>query len=393
MESIQHILNQIPIRHDLASQLMFLGVVQGFFLAVLILIRAKKTTAIAFLGWTILFQSLVFFDTYLCYTGLIKYALQFNDSSEAFVLMIAPAFYFFIYAALKRKSPSIKKLLPHFILPFFYFITQIPFYIAPIAVKLNAYLGAYYNTIQTATVPESFNYSYHWIKDEFDWLILASFLYYTILGIILVWKEKQRIREIPHQANWNKYRFTRNAVILIGALLVIIFLVLYRYDDDGGDHYIGIIQTLIAYSTSYVILMESRFFENSWFADKYETISSNTIDFEKIEGFLNSSNYFLSQDASLKGLAEKLDASTNSISKTINSQKGLNFNDYMNQKRVEVLKIRLISDDFKHLTLEAIGNSVGFKSKSTFYSAFKKHAHTSPSAFIKAKKAQYSPEL
>ncbi|MFK7812266.1 MAG: hypothetical protein AB8B59_07205, partial [Maribacter sp.] len=99
MESIQHILDQIPIRHNIASQLMFLGVVQGFFLSILILIRAKKTTATAFLGWTILFQSIVFFDTYLSYTGLIKYALQFNDSTEVFVLLIAPTFYFFIYTA------------------------------------------------------------------------------------------------------------------------------------------------------------------------------------------------------------------------------------------------------------------------------------------------------
>lgn len=386
MESIQHILDQIPIRHNIASQLMFLGVVQGLFLSILILIRAKKTTATAFLGWTILFQSIVFFDTYLSYTGLIKYALQFNDSTEVFVLLIAPAFYFFIYAALKRKSPSIEQFLPHFVLPLFYFITQIPFYIAPIAVKLNAYLGAYYNNIQTALVPDSFNYSYHWIKDEFDWLILLSFLFYALLGILLVWKERNRIKEIPHQANLNKYVFTRNSVILLCVLLGIIFIVMYTFDDDGGDHYIGIIQTIIAFCTTYVFVMESRFFENSWFADKYETLGNSPLDFKLVENCLTTDNYVLDPEISLKSLAEKLSVNRNTLSKAININGGMNFNDFINKTRVQEAKNRLLNVEYANYTIEAIGQSVGFNSKSAFYAAFKKHARTSPSTFLKENK-------
>ncbi|WP_350286351.1 AraC family transcriptional regulator [uncultured Croceitalea sp.] len=386
MDAIQHILDQIPIRHDFASQLMFLGVVQGFFLGILILIRARKTTAITFLGWTILFQSIVFCDTYLCYTGLIKYVMLFNDSTEAFVLMIAPAFYFFIYAAIKRKMPNPKQLALHFVLPLLYLLSQIPFYVAPLSVKVNAYLGAYYDNIATAPVPESFDYGYHWLKDRFDWLILLSFSVYTILGVLLVWSERKRILSIPYQANFAKYAFIRNSVIILSLLLTIIFLVLYHYDDDGGDHYIGMVQTFIAFSTSYVILMESRFFEKSWFADKYETFTSNTITFDTIETFMQQTDYFLSQETSLKDLAERLGTSSNAISKIINVKTGLNFNDYLNKKRIEIVKTRLLSKDFAHLTVEAVGNTVGFKSKSAFYNAFKKHVHTSPSQFVKAKK-------
>jgi len=41
---------------------------------------------------------------------------------------------------------------------------------------------------------------------------------------------------------------------------------------------------------------------------------------------------------------------------------------------------------YQHLTIEAIGNSVGFTSKASFYNAFKKHVAISPKAFIKAQK-------
>jgi len=47
---------------------------------------------------------------------------------------------------------------------------------------------------------------------------------------------------------------------------------------------------------------------------------------------------------------------------------------------------RLLDDEFKHLTVEAVGQSVGFKSKSAFYNAFKKYTGQSPSAFMKQKR-------
>ena len=388
MEEIQQILNQIPIRHNLVSQIIFLGVVQGFFLSLVLLIKSRKNSAITFLGWCLFFQSLIFLDVYLCYTGLMKHYLIFNDSTEVFVLMIAPTFYFFCYCALKRKSVGIKKQFPHYLLPLFYVLSQIPFYKAPLAVKLNAYLGAYHTSMRTASVPQNFSYGYHWIKDSFDWLILTSLLFYIILGLKLVWDERNRIRKIPNQANFNKYLFTRNSIVILSVLFCLVFLVFYHYDDDGGDHYIAIAQTLIVFITSFVLLASSRFFEKSWFADKYETFSTDSISFGKIEHYLNDSEYHLSERISLKSLAGELDTSPNSLSKTINSELALNFNDYINKKRVDVAKVRLLDKAYAHLTVEAIGHSVGFHSKSAFYSAFKKHAKSSPAAFVKASKAK-----
>ena len=164
------------------------------------------------------------------------------------------------------------------------------------------------------------------------------------------------------------------------------FFVFFTYDDDSGDHYISLTQTVIVYFTTYVLLVESRFFENSWFADKYETSSNNALDFSLVENAVLLNNHFLRPEISLKSLAESLNIGKNTLSKAINLNSGMNFNDYINQKRVNEAKIRLLNKDFAHLTIEAIGNSVGFNSKSAFYTAFKKHAKTSPSAFVKGNK-------
>ncbi|MBL7937270.1 MAG: helix-turn-helix transcriptional regulator, partial [Bacteroidia bacterium] len=43
----------------------------------------------------------------------------------------------------------------------------------------------------------------------------------------------------------------------------------------------------------------------------------------------------------------------------------------------------LLDEKYKNYTIEAHGNEVGFKSKSSFNLAFKKHVGVTPSEFIK----------
>ena len=168
--------------------------------------------------------------------------------------------------------------------------------------------------------------------------------------------------------------------------MLTLFIIYLNYDDDGGDHIIGMIQTVTIFFTSFFILSESRFFEKSWIADKYETLANNSIQFETIEIFISESQYYAQQEVSLKKVAEQLGTNSNTVSKLINSETSTNFNDYINQKRIVLAQRRLLDDEFKQLTVEAIGESVGFKSKSAFYNAFKKHTGQSPSSFMKQNK-------
>jgi len=391
MDDVKIIFDQIPIHYDLASHIMLLGIVQGFFLALVIFLRANRKSAINLFGWSLLVQCLVFLDVYLCYTGLMKYVIYLNDSTEFLVLLITPTLYFFLYTLLERKPITLKKHWPHFVLPVLYAVFQINYYLSPAEVKLNAYLGAYHRDLGFIDVPGNINYSYHYIKDQFRWLVLFSFAFYLVLSLLLVIKTKKKGWVAPKHIKVDKYIFSRNTVIFFFVLMIALFLIYLNYDDDGGDHIVGIIQTVTIFLTSFFIISESRFFEKSWIAEKYETLASNSIEFENIENFMMESQYYSHQDVTLKKVAERLDTNSNTVSKLINSKTGINFNDYINQKRIALAQQRLLDDEFKHLTVEAVGQSVGFKSKSAFYNAFKKHAGQSPSAFMKQKKGVTSP--
>ncbi len=92
---------------------------------------------------------------------------------------------------------------------------------------------------------------------------------------------------------------------------------------------------------------------------------------------------FLNENLNLSLLAEKSEISQSHISQVINQHFQIHFYDFVNQYRVEEAKKRLLSDDYKQLSVLGIAFDCGFKSKSSFNRYFKKYTGVSPSEFKK----------
>lgn len=89
----------------------------------------------------------------------------------------------------------------------------------------------------------------------------------------------------------------------------------------------------------------------------------------------------LYKDARLKlpMVATKLNTSPHRLSQFLNDNLQKSFNQYINEYRIEAAKKMILQND--HFTLEAIGYEVGFNSRSTFYSAFKRYTGLTPAKF------------
>ncbi|MFA8436982.1 MAG: helix-turn-helix domain-containing protein [Marinifilaceae bacterium] len=74
------------------------------------------------------------------------------------------------------------------------------------------------------------------------------------------------------------------------------------------------------------------------------------------------------------------------LSEIINQGHGLNFNDYINQFRVEEFKRLLQDPQFSKETLLVVEFEAGFNSKTTFNTAFKKFSGMTPSEFKRSLK-------
>jgi AraC-like DNA-binding protein len=102
----------------------------------------------------------------------------------------------------------------------------------------------------------------------------------------------------------------------------------------------------------------------------------------KVLTYFEKEKAYLNPELTLSELATKLNTNTSVLSAVINTGFGKNFNDFVNEYRVEEFKRKAAAPDSKHLTLLAIAFDCGFNSKATFNRAFKKVTDVSPKAFL-----------
>jgi AraC-like DNA-binding protein len=93
---------------------------------------------------------------------------------------------------------------------------------------------------------------------------------------------------------------------------------------------------------------------------------------------------YLESDIKLASLAERLNSNTSYVSEVINKYYKKNFSTLINEYRIKEVLIKIENEDIKKYTIESLGNEVGFKSKTTFYNAFKLYTGLTPSYYIKA---------
>ncbi|MEL6255948.1 MAG: hypothetical protein AAFR87_28345 [Bacteroidota bacterium] len=368
---MQEILSQIPIRQDLVSFIMVLGIVQGFLLSAVIALRSSSQNhSLRILGWLLFCLSLICVDVYLCYSGLMKYVLFLNDSTEFIVLMLGPLIFFLIRSLLERQDIEWKKDWIHFILPGIYFLFQWSAMLQGEDFKLNSYIGTYFPDIPRLKLEPNFLWNFFFLRNLDRELNLFSFCLYFFLAGKVIYAHREKIgKGFRNEKSRDKYTFSRNTLLLFLLSGVIILSIYLNYESDLGDHFIIMFISLTIFSTSFFMLSESRLFEKSWIAEKYETSGLNTNQqaiLNRVQEVLEEDQYYLQADASLSGLSKSLSLAPNYLSQSINTLLGQNFNEFINSYRIEEAKLRLLDENYSHLSIEGIGNSVGFRSKLQF---------------------------
>lgn len=105
--------------------------------------------------------------------------------------------------------------------------------------------------------------------------------------------------------------------------------------------------------------------------------------FEQLEILVNAEKLYLKPDLTIHELGLKLELNSKYLSQAINQQEELNFNKYINQKRIKHAQELLVNSNYANFSLEGIGNESGFRSKSTFNTTFKTITGNTPSEYRK----------
>jgi len=105
----------------------------------------------------------------------------------------------------------------------------------------------------------------------------------------------------------------------------------------------------------------------------------------EIDAFFENSTAFCESDFSLQKMAELMKVPAHQLSFVINAEHGQSFSELLGYHRIRRATAMIESDAFKQLTIEGIGQMVGYKSKSTFFNQFKKNTGNTPLYFRQQK--------
>ncbi len=104
---------------------------------------------------------------------------------------------------------------------------------------------------------------------------------------------------------------------------------------------------------------------------------------EKLLNYLKTEKPYLNPELNIIDLAKTIGTNQKYLSQIINTEFEMNFINFINKYRIdEVLKLMKDSTSVNY-TIETLGEMAGFKSKSSFYNAFKKITNETPSVYFK----------
>ena len=170
------------------------------------------------------------------------------------------------------------------------------------------------------------------------------------------------------------------------ALLVLILGFSSSYIDSAYFYYFyanGIALAFVLITASFIIYPNMIAELNEVVSLSYSKSTLKNIDIDanldKLDHLMRVDKIYQNENLSLSLLAEAMGLSNHQLSELINTRHGMSFSRYIRSQRVDAAK-KLLLEDPKASVL-SISMELGFRSQSSFYSAFKEITGQSPGSF------------
>ena len=101
---------------------------------------------------------------------------------------------------------------------------------------------------------------------------------------------------------------------------------------------------------------------------------------------MQAEELYLNCDLTLPELAKSVDLTAHQVSQALNGQMNQNFFSFVNSYRIDQARDILLDPETASMPIVELAFEVGFKSKSSFYDAFKRATNMTPTQFKRAMK-------
>lgn len=370
---------------------IFLGVFQGLFISWFFIKQGKsERKANLFQGLLLLFLSLGIFEELLNNTGYIVQMLPISNFSEPLNFTFAPLLYLYFRHSLNPQDKH--KIWPHFIFAIGWLFYMSFYFIQPDDIKYNSYIGSKHPEWGFLETVYKIHEDPVGIRKYCNELLAIQFIVYMAVSIHLLRKRFISLNQSVFHTTNETLVVLRNTTIHF-VIIICVFLatkLYYGMQSDIGGYLIAAYISFMIYATSYQILNKTDFFNHpSSFLDfpmpKYNKSSlsedNKVLILSKIVTEFETHNYFTNNLASLSGLAKQINESSHHVSQVVNEKLGMNFFELLATYRVDEAKKIMAADPDKTITIEELAEKVGYNSKSSFNTAFKKLTQQTPSEY------------
>lgn len=237
-----------------------------------------------------------------------------------------------------------------------------------------------------------------WVGDFNATIIIFQVLIYFALIFFYIDKKKRYIKENSSDAEYLQKEWILTLMILFAALFVIVLVcyVLWPRTDAWLIQILNVIAMsyLVYSSIAHPTLSNTETILAKEDSSKDE-VSLNIVTVcseedetqmkdicERVKKYLIDSGAYLKCDLSLAMLSKETGISQKLLSRAINGYLKCNFFELINEMRVNEVKRRLLLPESSDYTIDSIYEECGFRSRSTFFLAFKKVEGKSPAQWL-----------
>lgn len=222
------------------------------------------------------------------------------------------------------------------------------------------------------------------IVEIFEIITELSFIVYLSIILYSILSGKKKI--------WVIYFVVPIAILFIFSFINNILKIvglseLPLFTDQNFNTYLLLIVAFLFYFIAFKLLVNDSEIVPKIEISKYKNsnLNSELINMYKADliNAMEIDKLYLNGKLSIQDVSDKLTIPRQYISEVLNEHMNTNFQDFINEYRVEEFINRLKNDQNNHFTLLGIATEVGFNSKSSFNAIFKKFKGLTPTQFKK----------
>lgn len=407
------------------SIIFLLGIVQAFFLDLIIIQKKDKSLADKILATWIFFIAIHLFFVYAHYTGVLFNYPHLLGIAIPFPMLHGPFLYLYVDALTQKKTQWKQSdwwhILPMFVVyayllfPFFlhsaehklHFVQEVLPFNPPPLVYLTQALYILSGICYVSWTFKRLQQHQKNIQDNFSYTdkINLNWMWYLLVSISIVWTFV--IITIPLEVFLKIDIPLQSGYYIFSALSIFVFLISYFgiqqnniFTNPSPIHPSPINPSSINPSPtnpsptnpsptnpspinpSPTNPSPTKRYQKSGLKPK------EALELKKqLLQLMEEEKPYLDSKLSLQQLAQKLNIPPNYLSQIINEHIEQNFYEFVNSHRIQAFKAKIAHAQQKNLTLLAIAYDCGFGSKSSFNHIFKKMEGMTPSAYAKQQKA------